>query len=113
MTTNIPPTPPGRNSQPTTGQTPQISEAQRLRIEEEQLRLIKQDEELSAKLQKSHEAGVEFKAIQDEAKQTNAEVTEHNETMDYRRRLMLIVAGSLITLGIVLKVLEVTIMGGW
>lgn len=109
MTTNIPPTLPSR----TRITSNEVSNDEKVRILAETEKAMAEEARNNERLQKAQDAGELFMRNQKEAKQTNAEVTEHNETMDYRRRFMLIVAGSLITLGIVLKVLEVTVMGGW
>lgn len=109
MTTNIPPTPPGRTR--ITSNT--VSDAEKARILAETEQAMAEEFKKNERLQKAQDAGEVFMRNQKEAKQTNNEVSDHNELMAYRRRLMLIVAASLVGVGIILKVLELTVMGGW
>lgn len=110
MTTNIPPTPPGRTHGITANT---VSNAEKARILAETEQAMAEEFKKNERLQKAQDAGEVFMRNQKEAKKTNNEVSDHNELMAYRRRLMLIVAASLVGVGIILKVLELTVMGGW
>lgn len=109
MTTNIPPTPPSRTRIPSNT----MSDAEKARILAETEKAMTEEVQKNKILQKAQDAGQAFMRNQKVAKQTNGEVADHNDSMSYRRRIILIVAASLVGLGIILKVLELTVMGGW
>lgn len=91
----------------------QLSTEEKARILAETEKAMVEEANRSARLQLVQDASDEFKKIQKEAKTANAEASEHNEVMTSRRRLMLIVSVTAIGVGIVLKAVEVTVMGGW
>lgn len=91
----------------------QLSTEEKARILAETEKAMVEEANRSARLQLVQDASDEFKKIQKEAKTANAEASEHNEVMTSRRRLMLIISAVAIGVGIVLKAVEVTVMGGW
>lgn len=91
----------------------QLSTEEKARILAETEKAMVEEANRSARLQLVQDASDEFKKIQKEAKTANAEAGEHNEVMTSRRRLMLIVSVTAIGVGIVLKTVELTVMGGW
>lgn len=91
----------------------QLSTEEKARILAETEKAMVEEANRSARLQLVQDASDQFKKIQKEAKTANAEASEHNEVMTSRRRLMLIISAGAIGVGIALKTIELTVMGGW
>lgn len=104
-----PPPPPSRDS--VNPQTMSAEEKARILAETE--KAMAEEVRRSARLQLVQDASDEFKKIQKEAKSANAEASEHNDVLAGRRRLMLIISAVAIGVGIALKTVELTVMGGW